>query len=56
MQAASTSVPTNIVRQTSPDQNQIASASDGPDKENDGDGDDVGATTATRGKNLNITA
>lgn len=30
--------------------------SDGPDRENDGDRDDRGAVTATRGQNLNITA
>jgi len=34
----------------------VAPKSDGADKENDGDSDDVGATTPNRGQNLNINA
>jgi len=43
-----------------PDQARVqatqASTYDGPDAENDGDADDGGSVTATRGQNLNITA
>ena len=56
IQAAGASISTDIVRQVPQANSQVASVSDGADQENDGDSDDVGTTTASRGNHVNISA
>ncbi|MBL4693205.1 MAG: hypothetical protein JKY92_07740 [Magnetovibrio sp.] len=48
------SLSTDAIRSQSQQQSSVVS--DGPDRENDGDADDGGSVTATRGQNVNIQA